>query len=175
MTTFTTPSAVASVQATAAFTKLEAAREAVRARPTLANVAALAEARKAYDALIGMSLPGERRSWLRRRALPVVALLGLLALSPVAQADSGNELLEHCTDMTGWFGRGYCVGYVAATVDAIFAVKQAYGREIACLPNGTTKGQAMDVVVQYLIQHPATRNYMGEPVAALAQAFPCKH
>jgi hypothetical protein len=117
-----------------------------------------------------------------RRASGLIGGLSALALglafasSPaVAQSVApayvlGNTLWEACSSRND-----LCLAYIVGTADAIQAARGSLLGWRVCLPNGVTEGQAMDVVVQFLSQHPEMRQYAatGLVANALANAFPC--
>lgn len=116
------------------------------------------------------------------RATVAIALVSCFPAQ--AQRQTGNELLQECQMIgrsaeaaltTGeMFQGGVCAGYIAASMDytrTLFLM----GARLACLPQGTTIGQAVRVVVKYLEEHPE-RLHEGKPVlvsSALGAAFPC--
>jgi hypothetical protein len=78
----------------------------------------------------------------------------------------GNALYSACSSPN----KDYCAGYVAAMSDALQREKYV------CMPVEVKLAQAVDVVMNYLRDHPEQRNYnaMSLGQAALAPAFPCK-
>jgi Rap1a immunity proteins len=81
---------------------------------------------------------------------------------------TGNDLLAVCSDSaTGM--KMACVGYIASAVDS-------YSATFCPLPATSTRGQARDLVVQYLRDHPEERNgrAIGEVWQALSTAWPCQ-
>jgi len=78
----------------------------------------------------------------------------------------GNALYSACSNPD----KIYCAGYVAAMSDALQREKHV------CMPVEVKVGQAVDVVMDYLRDHPEQRHYnaisLGQ--AALEPAFPCK-
>jgi hypothetical protein len=80
MSKLPTPSSIAAVQKTLAFTKLEAAKEAVRRNPTAENVKALQDAWAAWADLAGVAVsnPDRRTGWLRRAAGPCAMAMALV-------------------------------------------------------------------------------------------------
>ena len=80
---------------------------------------------------------------------------------------TGNDLLAVCSDSaTGM--KMACVAYIASGVDS-------YSVTLCPPPAGSTRGQASDLVVQYLRDHPQERSgsAIGEVWQALSQAWPC--
>lgn len=110
-----------------------------------------------------------------RRALP--AIIGLLACSAaLAGFDSGNRLYEDCR-AENYFNRGYCGGYVVGIVDTIEALQErgVLPANALCIPEGSTKGQLVDVVEKYFEDHPSRRHLDAGSLVpeALNAAFPC--
>lgn len=112
------------------------------------------------------------------------------ATPALASFESGNELHEKCTERDGSFGRAYCLGFVAATVDAHTETllrnlvanmdKEGFGemnfKRSFCLRQNVTLGQLRDVVAQYLERRPAVRDKAAAQLVidALQEAFPCQ-
>jgi hypothetical protein len=104
------------------------------------------------------------------RLMTLVVAAGLLwPPSAFAQFWDGNELYEDCTaqSATDW---GVCHGYVIGLADARII------DGTICVPNGVEVRQVVDIVVQYLREHPESRHIAAERLAegALKRAFPCK-
>jgi hypothetical protein len=97
-------------------------------------------------------------------------LLLVFTASVSAQAtvvfDTGNELLSTCDDPKG---RPYCLGTAAGFSDML----QTMGK--TCADKTVTRGQAADVVIGFLRNHPELRNKTAASLAraALTEAFPC--
>jgi hypothetical protein len=93
-----------------------------------------------------------------------------LALAPGAKAEvkanTGNTLFADCTQTSGYYNNGFCLGYVVGTAHALANV---------CMPNGSTQGQMRDVVLRWLENNPDKRHYDASSIVAyvLGQAFPC--
>jgi hypothetical protein len=87
---------------------------------------------------------------------------------------SGNDLWAQCSGNSDYLS-GLCRGYVTGIADAMTNVAGIYGRR-ACIPMPVTVGQTVDVVKQYLGQHPEQRHYTASYLVAqaLAEAFPCE-
>ena len=83
---------------------------------------------------------------------------------------SGNDLYAKCTAPEGSLDRVYCIGIMAGLADAF----ETDGT--TCLPKNASVGQVMDVVVNYLRDHPDGRHFAmaREAELALNSAFPCK-
>jgi hypothetical protein len=102
-----------------------------------------------------------------------------LACSPAAAAPplpgqenqsfySGGELLRSCGHEAEFTG-GVCFGMVAGLV-------WAGERFDICAIEGLTTGQATDIVVRFLADHPEMQQQIAQAaiVAALQHEFPCK-
>jgi Rap1a immunity proteins len=87
---------------------------------------------------------------------------------------SGNKLLAVCTDEST---ANVCTGYVIGVTDAMHWF-QAAGIMVKadCPPNKLESKQIKDIVVEFLIAHPARRHVDAYSLAstAITEAFPCK-
>jgi len=106
-------------------------------------------------------------------AIMVLALVGVLASPrPAAANFTGNEMLNHCMDQSG-FGKVLCVGYVIGfkSRDEISMKGQ---KKFICWPVAPI-GQFQDVLVKYLRNNPEHRHNQITPLAwrAFTKAFPC--
>jgi hypothetical protein len=83
---------------------------------------------------------------------------------------TGDDLFQDCSAPPGAPELAICSGYVLGVSDALEMLK------VACPPLNATPRQVVDVVTNYLNDHPKTRRYAaaGEATLALRQAFPCK-
>lgn len=108
-----------------------------------------------------------------------------------AQAFTGNELLDACSKKDEPFYQAFCTGYVSGLVEGLklgatipLFHKNMSGPEADekssqalgyCIPEEVTTGQEMDVISQYLVQHPTERHQTARLLAwaALREAFPC--
>ena len=86
---------------------------------------------------------------------------------------SGNQLYAACEADTG-----LCMGYVAGVADAMSLVQVTGGSiagVVACIPFPVVIGEAKDVAVKYLREHPELRAYTAVDLVAFAlhDAFPC--
>jgi hypothetical protein len=109
------------------------------------------------------------------RLVAMATAVALACLPTAARADvDGNELSHLCTSK-GARANGLCYGYVTAIAEVARGDDGLYGHH-ACLPEHTTRRQAVEVVKRYLDQHPEQRHYgaSGLVAEALAEAFPCK-
>jgi hypothetical protein len=112
------------------------------------------------------------------RLLAAVATAVALACPPASAQEArtfytGNNLLSLCTS-NGVLETGVCRGFVGGIADAM-ALDPILGNR-ACIPVPVTLGQARDVVIRFLEQHPEARHYSAASIVALAlaAAFPCK-
>jgi len=105
------------------------------------------------------------------RSLLLTVLIAVLPISS-AEADfqTGNELWAACNQRP----RQECIGYVEAIADAL-SLGDFLGLQ-ACMPQTLTSGQAVDVVLKLLRDHPEKRHFgaVGLVALALAQGFPCR-
>ena len=114
----------------------------------------------------------------------IAAALGL-SLSmhcDLAQAgfESGNQLFDSCTAKEGstlYFQRqarcnAYIIGVYETTI--FFAQYNDVGKMI-CVPDGVTAGQLVDVVTNYMSQHPENRHYVASNIVliSLGVTFRC--
>jgi hypothetical protein len=88
---------------------------------------------------------------------------------------TGNDLLEACQSNAP--DLGVCFGYIEAVADLGNSNGFHINGKSRCISISTrvTAGQARDLVVRFLTEHPAIRHYGAANlvVAALAPAFPC--
>jgi endonuclease YncB( thermonuclease family) len=155
-----------------------AARFARRARP--AGTAASAERRPATSRRGAHAM--RDRTTLRNRGrlslFPLILLGGSLCsmTSDAAGITDGNSLLSTCTEdpTHATYSHGECLGYIEAVIQ-ILLNGGAVGDWRACLPGNGTIGQAKDVVLKSLRDHPEQRHFAaaGLIAAALHEAFPC--
>ena len=113
----------------------------------------------------------------RMRAITVALALAGLTSGSAWDALDGNKLAEDC--------RAYPSGKVKDTVTAlsvgtcfgyIWGVVGAGDRSSFCIPDGVKQLQVIDVVKQWIDQHPALRHYTAASLVtkALKESFPCK-
>jgi Rap1a immunity proteins len=106
----------------------------------------------------------------------ILAVVGaLVTLSTVHAAvyfNSGSDLYEACQLQDDPFARGVCT----ATISGAYDMMVALGYVCSGLPEGVTRNQLRDVVINYLRDHPETRNSPAVLNIALAMkaAFNCK-
>jgi hypothetical protein len=111
---------------------------------------------------------------MRLRAL--VLAVGLLwsgqSLSEetVQSFENGNVLYQECTAADSTPQNVFCTGYVTAVSDSLES------QRLICTPKHATAGQAIDIIVNYLRNHPEDRHLAAYSLAKLAlmAAFPCK-
>lgn len=130
-----------------------------------------------------------------RVAMTTTVLLILFAPIQFAQSgqvETGETLLEMCTDTEDLGSEIGCTGYIVGTVDtwieasvaAGIALRDAAGADFDqarsvfasfCLSGNVTIRQVMAVVVDYLEANPQQWHQPGAYVVreALAEAFPC--
>jgi len=107
--------------------------------------------------------------------MALVLAIGLLWTTPIfAQSftafQTGNELFDVCNVRADDQRHLFCVGYVAGESDALNS------QGTICTPKDVTVHETVDVILNYLRQHPEQR-HMAAPAltgSALVQAFPCK-
>lgn len=120
-----------------------------------------------------------------RGCLGALVLLGIFAMVPVSAANlTGAKLLEECSAAPNSATHKQCVSYIAGVVDGIDALmtslrllhpfNNAYP-QLYCLPPRTVATSLVAPTVDYLVKHPATRQYgaSSEVLLALKQAYPC--
>jgi len=110
------------------------------------------------------------------RAKMIALALALLGTGNAGAAFlDGRQLLEYCTG-GGKQGAKVCEGYVAGVVDSRL---ELHDREMLekkfCLPVNVDLGQVVQVVVNYLFDHPDELEYTANSTVyvALQGAFPC--
>lgn len=118
-----------------------------------------------------------------RDAFYAICLVSMWALQP-AEAygqgfTTGNQLLSDCASKEGEAAyyqlQANCVGYIAGVADALaFLSVSMPEAKLACIPS-IPLGQARDIVVRYLEEHPDKRHLSAGAIAwtALRLAFPC--
>lgn len=94
-------------------------------------------------------------------------IAAVLLLTPAAHggAFDGNELQEECNQSAT-----FCQGYVAGVFDA-----ESFFPTL-CVPDEASYGQLVDVVTQWLRDHPERRHESAVRlvVQAINEKFPCK-
>jgi len=114
-----------------------------------------------------------------RRNLWRVGLLMTLSCAlmvPQASAEgwflTGNNLLQKCQDRN-LLEQGECLGFTSGVSDAMG--HNALNGWTSCVPLQATRGQIMDIAVQFLVKHPESRHFAASFLVARAldAAFPC--
>jgi hypothetical protein len=96
------------------------------------------------------------------RIISAVLLAGVMSsASAASQAqpsgyESGNSLYADCVAAAGSFEYGMCLGYVKGVADH-WEVVRAGSKRAACIPDGVTTKQIVDIVNRYLAADPASR------------------
>ena len=110
---------------------------------------------------------------MTRYALLIGAALAALLAPAEAGFVDGNKLQRDCSGVFNVLDSS-CAAYVSAVADVLATAPVA--RHRACLPNGVTLGQTVDVVKRWLNDNPQLRHLPGPEVVATALegAFPCK-
>jgi hypothetical protein len=114
-----------------------------------------------------------------KRVLLITAILALCATlaraqaAPTAPADfTGNDLLEKCRHDDSIKDTG-CMMFIQGFINGAeaFAPKRYFS-----VPNEATLGQVRDVVLKYIVDHPAERHQLAGVLItwALHDAFPVK-
>ncbi|MGU5678101.1 Rap1a/Tai family immunity protein [Aeromonas allosaccharophila] len=102
-----------------------------------------------------------------------IVLLSLYSAYSSAMFKDGNDIYRICTtpkdDKYFHMDASYCQGYIIGVVDTVDGF-------FACLPEGVTVGQNVDIVTKYLATHPEIRHMEGSIIVtdALKEFFPCK-
>jgi hypothetical protein len=113
---------------------------------------------------------------MQRLVFPALAIAVLFIPTPRAHAFGmdGNKLLNYCgtkaiQDAPANYSVGLCQGYVEAGMDYLKEM------DLSCPGPHVSNGQVGDVVIQYLVAHPESRDQSGKVLvfSALAEAFPC--
>lgn len=115
-----------------------------------------------------------RRSW-RRLFTAGAVMVAVMAVGTEAKADrfvDGNRLYELCWPNSR--SNSFCGDFVVGIADALMVGR--VGHWTACIPNGATDDQVVDVATRFLDAHPAERPRAARELVAqaLAEAFPCR-
>jgi hypothetical protein len=95
-----------------------------------------------------------------RRCIQGLAFLATLLV--VQSADhgqdlsTGNAFYTHCKDATSW-GGAKCLAYLDGLQDMVAWLAPADKQGVICAPNGTTKGDFLDVVLKFIKNYPYQR------------------
>ena len=105
------------------------------------------------------------------RCVLIASVVSVPITALAAQAFvSGNDLYERCTEPPPGSGpQVACNGYILGVADLLMM------DERVCMPHGVVSQQLLDIVVKYLRDNPAKRQFSGasETTLALTDAFPC--
>ena len=115
-------------------------------------------------------------SMLVRKAV-LAAPLAMSSSPTLANYLTGKDLYADCSKPQGSFSQGFCSGYISGVVDAIEYYQVSKGAEKSvCVPKEVSIGQAKEIVMRYLTQHPDQRTNTASSLVwdALRNAFPCK-
>lgn len=92
---------------------------------------------------------------------------------------NGNNLYTDCAANSGvsteqWLLVGICIGYVTAIMDALSSGNSVNGFK-ACVPVNADMNQIVDLVKNFIRDHPEKRHLVAEGLVAeaFARAFPC--
>jgi Rap1a immunity proteins len=110
------------------------------------------------------------RGEVEMKLFAAIIVLALLPVSASAQFLSGNDLYDRCSNSTDAGPYTFCLGFVAGLNDALVMTNDI------CPTANVTLLQSVDIVRQYLREHPAQRHYTASSAGAmgLMAAFPCK-
>lgn len=93
----------------------------------------------------------------------------------------GNELHELCSEASGQYGKGVCMGYVVGVLDgnnmhSDISASNSEGAYTICTALTAPRGQVRDVVKKYLTDNPGIRHYNAAIIVmeAITEAFPCE-
>lgn len=94
---------------------------------------------------------------------------------------NGNHLYADCTAANSkvatdqWLMAGTCMGYLIAVMDALSLGNSINGFK-ACIPSNADMNQIVDVVKNFIRDHPEKRHLMATALVAEAfsGAFPCR-
>jgi len=112
----------------------------------------------------------------------ILAALALAAsmAQPAQQAHdyfaTGNGLQATCAEDGPAYNQGACLGFiVGATSMALALDERPPAHKRICLPDGVYHDQLRDVVLKYIQENPARRQWRAEALTylALATTFPC--
>ncbi|WP_148193086.1 Rap1a/Tai family immunity protein [Pseudomonas syringae] len=114
-----------------------------------------------------------------------IVLAGTVLCAQLAKAETGTEMAGHCRaflnekpDPDQSFGAGVCAGLVYGVTDTLKTAHIASPEAVSvCIPiEGFTMGQAAQILLKYLDDHPETLNNNASVLAikAFRKAYPCK-
>lgn len=103
-----------------------------------------------------------------------------------AAINDGNAMLANCAAMEriveqrktdDMFGAGYCIGILHGVRSAMRVANALVPiKDVTCVPESISNGQAMRVVVKWLKDNPTVLDYDAGQLAylALQESYPCK-
>jgi hypothetical protein len=113
---------------------------------------------------------------IRAAAQPLL-IVATLAVTPSPAAATDGNLLHQMCNSGDSHGRSICMGYVRGVSDTFRGLSAAYGDRVQfCLPESAhIVRQMTDVVSQYLIRNPASRDLPAFLIigSAFLEAWPC--
>jgi Ssp1 endopeptidase immunity protein Rap1a len=79
-------------------------------------------------------------------------------------------------EATYYQNQATCRSYVVGVLDTFNFFDEVQKQPRICLPSNATQGQMMDVVVKYLQDHPAERQYPAAAIvfSSMYDSFRCK-
>ena len=100
----------------------------------------------------------------------IVMSQGVLAVNSL---ETGNHLLDSCTDSEGYVNSGLCFGFIMGVSGR--AQGKTWDGFSYCRPNGVTYVQIKKVFVKFLNEHPEMLHNAAWALLDLAmlEAFPC--
>lgn len=89
----------------------------------------------------------------------MIAFLMMLAADPSSAFLTGNDLYAECTS-SSQVAQVSCLSYITGAADGVRSGMQLHKDKVdsICIPEGVTRGQLKDVVVQSLRDDPVNRN-----------------
>jgi Rap1a immunity proteins len=109
------------------------------------------------------------------RDVLIAGLMASPAYADSASFMSGDALYSICTDNdVGAYAQ--CIGYLEGVTDAMSHGETIFGwRSCVSVNRPISPNQIRDVIVRYLYDNPAKRQYTGASLigAALQESFPC--
>jgi hypothetical protein len=123
--------------------------------------------------------------------IATVTLVGMMA-SDAAMANDARHLLSECEIANQAAGlhkdkpgleayeqleTGLCLGLIQGVRETMISYEYLLPKEQRlCIPEGTTNGEVMSLVVKYLKDHPDSSKLSETPMvmAAYLHSFPCK-
>ena len=120
---------------------------------------------------------------MRGMILGLAVGLAVLLTAGEGRADylDGQDLNKACNAGDA-FSKGECLGYIEGVHDAGKVLDRGTDKRqwisgwTACVPDGVSAGQLVEVVKKWLREHPAEWHYAagGLVTAAFEEAFPCR-